>query len=267
MALPVSPDAMESFLLAAAEAGGTVALAHFRRRPDVANKEADKGAGRFDPVTEGDRGAEAAIRALISERFPDHGILGEEYGSERADARYCWVIDPIDGTRAFISGLPSWGCLIGLMEDGMPIAGIMHQPFTGENYLACGEGGFLLHRGNRERLAASGCERLADATLMTTSREAFGEGKFERFEKVSERVRLTRFGFDCYAYAMVAAGHIDLVIESGLHVYDIAALIPLIEQAGGIVTGWDGKAAPRGGDIIAAASKALHAEALAVLNG
>ena len=260
-ALPAGQAEMQDFFLEIAAACGPETLKYFRQRPQIANKE-DAG---FDPVTEADRNAEVIIRKLITERFPDHGIIGEEHGDENTDARYCWVIDPIDGTRAFISGLPSWGCLVGLKIDGAPVAGMMYQPFTEETYLALGSGSYLLHKGGRKKLETTTTEKLSDAILMATAPELFTGERNVRFAAVSGAARLTRYGFDCYGYAMVAAGNIDIVVESGLKPFDIVALIPIIEQAGGIVTGWNGSPATEGGDVVAAANRDLHEQALALL--
>ena len=259
--LPASEAEMQAFFLEMAAACGPETLKYFRKRPEIANKE-DAG---FDPVTEADRNAEIIIRKLITERFPGHGIIGEEHGNENTDARYCWVIDPIDGTRAFISGLPSWGCLIGLKIDDVPVAGMMYQPFTGETYLSLGNGSRLLHASNSSQLATSTTENLSDVILMATAPELFSGERQKKFSAVSKAARLTRYGFDCYGYAMVAAGNIDLVVECGLKPFDIVALIPIIEQAGGVVTTWDGGPASDGGDIVAAANRQLHEQALALL--
>lgn len=246
-----------------ADAAKAETLPRFRVGADVVNKET-KG---FDPVTEGDRAAEAAIRALITERFPEHGILGEEHGSVGLDREYVWVIDPIDGTRAFISGVPVWGTLIGLYHKGEAVMGLIDQPFTGERYFADGrQSNYKGPEGSRV-LATRACETLADATLFTTSPHMFvGEGR-ARYEAVQDKVQLFRYGVDCYAYALLAAGHVDLVIESGLKPYDVGGLIPVIEQAGGIITAWDGGPAEMGGSIIAAGSRAVYEQAIAILQG
>ena len=177
------------------------------------------------------------------------------------------MLDPVDGTRAFVSGLPVWGTLIGLLRDGRPHAGMMAQPFTGERFWAAGAGAFGRWSGETRRLAASGATGLADATLMTTDPRLFAADEREAFARVEGAVRMSRYGCDCYAYAMVAAGQIDLVIESGLQVYDIAALIPIVEGAGGTVTDWRGGSAATGGQVLAAANPALHAAALTLLEG
>ncbi|UNK38743.1 histidinol-phosphatase [Shinella sp. H4-D48] len=246
-----------------AEAAKKETLPRFRVGADVVNKEA----GGFDPVTEGDRAAETAIRALIEQHFPEHGILGEEHGSVGLDREYVWVIDPIDGTRAFISGVPVWGTLIGLYRNGDAVMGMVDQPFTGERYFADGKAAHYAGPDGSKTLATRSCPSLADAIMFTTSPHLFTGGGRDRFEAVQEKVRLFRYGVDCYAYALLAAGHVDLVVECGLKPYDVGGLIPVIEQAGGIITAWDGGPAERGGEIIAAGSRAVYDEAIALLQG
>ena len=245
-----------------ADAASVETLPRFRAGVDVVNKQA----GGFDPVTEGDRAAETAIRALIMADFPGHGILGEEHESIGLDRESVWVIDPIDGTRAFISGLPTWGTLIGLYEQGRARMGMIDQPFTRERYFADGEK--TLYRGpdGERRLAVRDCGDLSRATLFTTSPHLFAGEEAERYRAVESRVQLFRYGVDCYAYALLAAGHIDLVIESGLKPYDVGGVIPVVEQAGGVMTTWDGGRAEMGGRIIAAGSRAVHEQALRLLN-
>lgn len=250
------------FLHMLADAASSQTLPRFRSGTAVVNKQQ----GGFDPVTEADRAAEAAIRALITEHFPEHGIMGEEYGNERLDHEYLWVIDPIDGTRAFISGLPVWGTLIGLYRNGRAVLGLMDQPFTGERYLADRDGAhYVGPHGVKGPVAVRSCAGLSDATLFTTSPHLFSGGRETAYRAVESRVNLFRYGCDCYAYTLVAAGHADLAIECGLAPYDIGGLIRIIEAAGGIVTDWQGGRPEQGGDILAAGSAAVHREALALL--
>ncbi|MBW8639163.1 histidinol-phosphatase [Hoeflea sp. WL0058] len=251
------------FLHRLADVAARETLPRFRATSDVINKET---AG-FDPVTEADRAAEAAIRALIAEGFPDHGILGEEHGAEGLDREYVWVIDPIDGTRAYISGVPLWGTLIGLYHNGRAVMGLMDQPFTRERYVS--DGARCLYRGpeGERQLSARKGLTLAEATLFTTSPFLFSNTHIDRFRAVENKVNLSRYGCDCYAYALVAAGHADIVVESGLKPYDIAGLIPVLEGAGAIVTDWNGARPEQGGDIVAAGCERLHAEALELLAG
>ncbi|NTS32175.1 histidinol-phosphatase [Phyllobacterium sp. BT25] len=252
-----------SFLKRIASVAAEQTLPRFRNISLIDNKF-ESG---FDPVTEADREAEKAIRALINAEHPDHGILGEEYGGENLDRSHIWVIDPIDGTRAFISGIPVWGTLAGLTVDGDAVAGVMAQPFTKELFLCDGEASWYEGPGGTRRLETRKTRDLADATLFTTTPAIFKAEKRIAYDRVEQRVKLARYGTDCYAYAMVAAGFVDLVIETGLHPYDIVALIPIIEKAGGVVTTWDGGPAEKAGSIIAAANAELHAQALDVLNG
>jgi len=251
------------FMRRIAAAAAAETLPRFRRQGLVSNKLA---AG-FDPVTEADREAERVIRALISAEFPDHGILGEEHGSENADSSHVWVIDPIDGTRAFISGLPTWGTLVGLTVDGDAVAGLMSQPFTGELYFADARGAFYEGPGGSRMLSTRRTTTLADATLTTTTPALFeGEGR-ARYDRLEQAVRLARYGADCYAFAMVAGGSVDIAVDAGLQPYDIVALIPIIERAGGVITTFDGRPAEKGGDILAAATPQLHEAAMAYLRG
>ena len=247
--------------LAAAAAAQT--LPRFRQQGLVSNKLS---AG-FDPVTEADREAEQAIRAVIRSEFPGHGILGEEHGIENGDSDHLWVIDPIDGTRAFISGLPVWGTLVGLTVGGDAVAGMMSQPFTGELYFADSGGAFYEGPDGCRRLAPRKTTRLADATLTTTTPALFKSEGRTRYDRLEQAVRLARYGADCYAFAMVAAGNVDIAVDPGLQPYDIVALIPIIEQAGGVVTTFDGRPAEAGGDILAAATPELHEAAMAYLAG
>ncbi len=238
-------------------------LPRFRRYGDVLNKLE----GGFDPVTEADREAEQAIRALIRAEHPGHGMLGEEFGSENVTSDHVWVIDPIDGTRSFISGIPLWGTLVGLTERGDAVAGMMAQPFIGELFYAIGgEAWYESPDGERQRLSTRKTVLLAEATLCTTTPALFQGDRRAAYDRLEKAVRLARYGTDCYAYAMLAAGNVDLVVEVGLQPYDIVALIPIIEAAGGVVTEWSGGPAEEGGGIVAAATPELHAAAMAMLH-
>ena len=252
------------FMRRIAAAAAAETLPRFRQAGLVSD---NKHAAGFDPVTEADRGAEQAIRAVIREAFPGHGIIGEEFGSENAERRHVWVIDPIDGTRSFISGVPLWGTLVGLTEDGDAVAGMMSQPFTGELFRADDEGSWYDGPGGTRRLATRPTRVVADATLCTTTPALFTGAKRAPYDRLEAAVRLARYGTDCYAYAMLAAGNIDLVVETELQPYDIVALVPIIERAGGVITTWDGGPAEKAGDIVAAATPELHAAALEMLNG
>ena len=241
-------------------------LPYFRRPLAVRNKA---GTSAFDPVTAADRAAERAIRNATLARFPGHGIVGEEYGSTAGDGRYRWLIDPIDGTRAFIMGSPLWGTLIGLMDAPKPIVGLMNQPFTGERFWSDGSRAHWRGPQSKERrIKTRACARLADAVLTSSHPDLFASpNEAAGFNAVRSRVRMTRYGGDCYGYCLLAAGFVDLVIEAGLKPYDVVALVPIIEAAGGFVTTWDGGTACEGGSIIAAGDKRMHREAMAILRG
>jgi histidinol phosphatase-like enzyme (inositol monophosphatase family) len=253
-----------AFIGRLATASGETILPFFRTSLSIDNKGA---AHDFDPVTEADRAAEAVMRRLIKANFPQHGIVGEEFGSEREDAEYVWVLDPIDGTKSFISGFPIWGTLIALLHKGTPVFGMMHQPFIGERF--SGDSGSAHYSGSagERKLAVRRCASLLDATMFTTSPLLMNPADRTAFGRVEQAVRLTRYGGDCYSYCMLAAGHLDLVIETELKPYDIAALIPIITGAGGVVSTWDGKPAQSGGRIIAAGDPRVHEAAMKLLNG
>ncbi|MBI1201658.1 MAG: histidinol-phosphatase [Rhodopseudomonas sp.] len=250
-----------SFVDKLASASGDTILPFFRTALAVENKLS----GGFDPVTAADRAAENTMRSLIRTNFPEHGVLGEEYGSERTDAEYVWVLDPIDGTKSFISGMVAWGTLIGLMRFGEPVFGMMHQPFTKERFT--GDGGAASYRGpaGDRDLHVRKCAGLSDAVLFTTSPLLMNEADRASFRKVENVVKLSRYGGDCYAYCMLAAGQIDLVIETEIKPYDIVPLIPIILGAGGIVTTWENGPARGGGRIVAAGDARTHKAALEML--
>jgi len=245
-----------------ATASGDAILPFFRTALGVEDKGSAAG---FDPVTAADRAAENAMRTLIRRTFPEYGVIGEEYGDDRTDAEYVWVLDPIDGTKSFISGMPAWGSLIALTHRGEPVFGMMHQPFIKERF--SGDGGAARYRGpaGERALHVRPCTSLKEAVLFTTSPRVMPADDRKSFGRVEEMVRLSRYGGDCYAYCMLAAGHVDLVIESGLKPFDIMALIPIVEGAGGIVTSWDGGSAKNGGRVIAAGDKRVHQAAMTVL--
>lgn len=248
-----------------ADAAGGVIRPYFRRPLAVSNKG---GGDLFDPVTEADRAAEAAIRDLIRSAFPEDGILGEELGEIAGKSRFRWVIDPIDGTRAFIAGLPLWGTLIALEEEGSPVLGVLDQPFLNERFI--GEGGRVTlqdAQGTRV-LKTRACARLADAVICTTHPIAhFDAGQLALFARVERACRLSRYGGDCYAYAMLAMGFVDVVMEANLSAWDVAAIVPIVNGAGGVVTDWQGGAAHRGGSLLASGDARLHAEALRLIAG
>ena len=228
----------------------------------VPGAENKAGAGGFDPVTELDRGAERALRAAIEAAFPDDGIEGEEYGLVRPEARRRWLLDPVDGTRALICGLPSWTTLVALLEDDQPCAGFIDAPALGE--LMIGMPGRTTLNGTA--VGVSGCTALSDARLSSTDPYLFEGAEAEAFARVRHAARLTRFGYDALAYARLAAGHLDLVIENKLHRHDWAALVPVVRGAGGVIGDWKGGDAFEAGSIVAAASQELYDAAVQLLS-
>jgi histidinol phosphatase-like enzyme (inositol monophosphatase family) len=259
-----SAEACRQLALDLSEAAKVETLRYFRQRDlQQDNKDADG----FDPVTEGDRAAEAAMRKLIEARRPEDAILGEEYGARPGTSGLTWVFDPIDGTRGYVAGTPTWGTLIALNDGTKPILGVVAQPYIGECFI--GGLGLAEMTGpqGKQALGVSKVSALPEATIFTTFPEVGSDAQGAAFHRVAAECKLTRYGMDCYAYALLAAGHVDLVIEAGLQAYDIQAPIALIEAAGGIVTSWDGGPAHEGGTAIAAATPELHAAALVHLTG
>ncbi|TCT13279.1 myo-inositol-1(or 4)-monophosphatase [Tepidamorphus gemmatus] len=248
-----------------ADAAAAAALPYFRSGLTVENKAE----GAYDPVTAADRDAELAIREIILRERPDHGFLGEEFGALPGNGTWQWVVDPVDGTRSFVSGIPLWTTIIGLRRHGTPVFGLVDQPYVGDRFWgAVGAGARMRNRfGQEVPIRTRACAALADATLMTTTPALMtGPGERERYDAVERAVRLARYGADGYAYCMLAAGQIDLVVETGLQSYDVVGLIPIIEAAGGVLTSWDGGSANEGGPVIAAGDPRIHAAALEILN-
>jgi len=248
---------------ALADAARPIALRYFRDREMVAD---NKLAGGFDPVTIADREVEQAMRAILAERRPDDGILGEEFGTHAGTSGLTWVLDPIDGTRGFISGTPTWGVLVAVNEGAGPIYGVIDQPYIAERF----SGGFGTASvdgpmGKRD-LRVRQVKDLAEAVIFTTFPEVGTSHEGAAFHALAMRTKLTRYGMDCYAYALLAAGQVDLVVEAGLSAYDVQAPIAVIEAAGGIVTNWQGGPAHDGGQILAAGSRDLHQAAMELLN-
>lgn len=257
-----SDKALITFAHLLADKAGKATLAHFRKPIDVENK----GAAVYDPVTEGDRAAERAMSRLIAQTYPEHGIVGEEFGSVNAAAQLRWVLDPIDGTRAFIMGQPLWGTLIGLLDGPTPALGLMAQPFTQERWWGSTAGAYWRRAdAAARRLQTRTAGKLDTAILTATTPDMFTGAEADAFARVSAGVRMTRFGGDCYNYCLLAGGYIDMVIEAGLKPYDIVALIPIIEAAGGVVSDWDGRPATSGGRVIACGDRRLHEQALRLL--
>jgi myo-inositol-1(or 4)-monophosphatase len=254
---------LEDFALDLARTAGGIAQAHFRRSFTIENKDASG----FDPVTSADRAIERVLRATIEKRYPDHGIVAEEEGERAAQSGYTWYIDPIDGTRAFMTGSPLWGTLVGLTYHGKPLFGLLCQPVLEEIFFGGPSGAWLIKPESRDRLKARHCTTLGSAMLAATHPDMFKGADADAFRALAARCLLHRFGGDCYNYAMLAAGFIDLVVESQLKPYDIVPLIPVLERAGCTVTGLKGEPPLAGGTVIAAATLELHAAALAVLTG
>jgi inositol-phosphate phosphatase/L-galactose 1-phosphate phosphatase/histidinol-phosphatase len=243
---------------AMADASGEIIRQYFRKGVAVEDK-ADA-----SPVTQADRETEAAIRRLIGERFPGHGVIGEEYGADRPDAEWVWVIDPIDGTKSFISGVPLFGTLIALLHQGVPSLGVIDQPVSRERWIgAHGHASTL----NGAAIKVRPCPDLARAMLFSTAPESFTGDEITRWQRVAKAVKLVRYGTDCYGYGLMAAGFCDAVVEAGLKPYDYCALVPVIEGAGGIMTDWQAK--PLGlestGRVLAAGDRAVHARLLELL--
>jgi histidinol phosphatase-like enzyme (inositol monophosphatase family) len=253
---------LEAGLAAVVEAGA-IALEYFRRPMTVHDKRPGVD---YDPVTEADRRIEALIRQRLGARFPSHRIVGEEYGDIGEGDTY-WVIDPIDGTRSFISGMPTWGILLGLVDEGRPSVGIMHQPYTDESFLADHAGGaFHRHQGRESPLHARAEAILSDAVLYSTHPSMLQRaGVLAQYRQLAARCRLQRWGGDCYGFALLAQGCIDLMVDGLLMPYDIVPLIPIIERAGGVVTDLHGNSPLHGGTVIAAANAQLHAAALEIM--
>jgi len=264
--MPHLSDTLTRDLLATAHALADAArqaiLPHFR---SASLGTDNKDAGGFDPVTLADRAAERAMRAVLAERRPGDGILGEEFGTVAGSTGLTWVLDPIDGTRGFICGTPTWGVLIAVDAGSGPILGVIDQPYIGERFVGGLGAAQVTGPQGRAALRTRPTETLGDAMLLTTFPEVGTAEERAAFEAVAAQVRLTRYGMDCYGYALLASGGVDLVIEAGLFPYDINAPIAVIEAAGGIVTDWHGRPAHRGGRALAAANPTIHRNALKVL--
>ena len=263
----IAPSPAETAVLwqtahALADIARPAALAHFRSPVLLAD---NKDASGFDPVTAADRAAEDAMRALLAELRPEDAVLGEERGLRSGTSGLTWVLDPIDGTRGYLSGTPTWGVLIALSDADGPLLGVIDQPYIGERFF--GGLGVAQMRGplGEAALRARPARPLAEAILFTTFPEIGTEAERAAFGRVAGQARLVRYGTDCYAYALLAAGQIDLVIEAGLQAYDVQAPIAVIEAAGGMVTDWSGGKVHQGGQVLAAANAEIHAEALALL--
>ncbi|MCY4338246.1 MAG: histidinol-phosphatase [Gammaproteobacteria bacterium] len=253
-----------TFLEELVEQAGHIPLEYFRSDLVVTDKQQQGGA--FDPVTRADRETEQFIRDRIAAAYPEHGIIGEEFGTTQGDAALTWLIDPIDGTRGFVSGTPMWGVLVGLKQGDECLAGAMRQPYTEETWIGDGSAAHFIRRRQRSRLRVRNQARLTDAIVCCTHPAMYPtEATRQKFLDVIARCRFSRYGTECLGYGMLASGYVDLVIEGGLSAYDIMPLIPIVEGAGGVITNWQGQAALNGGLIVAASCRQLHEEALEYL--
>ena len=268
MAMTLDPDRLarlDSFLIDLNRVSAEAILPLFRADHGLEDKGLAGGpAAVFDPVTEADRSAERAIRAMIEAAFPDHGIIGEEYGEDRPEAEFVWVLDPVDGTRAFIAGLPLWTTLIGLRHQGQPILGSIGQPYIGELFIGHPGASRLISRGLETPLQVRACPRLTDAIICTTDPAILTGAELGAWNQVRSTAKLARLGLDAYGYAMVALGRMDLALDTGLKVWDVEAVIPVIQGAGGVVTQWDGQPARTDGGQFAFAGDPACLEAALV---
>jgi myo-inositol-1(or 4)-monophosphatase len=257
-------DARLAFAHTLADAAGHVIRPYFRKRIEIV----DKGKDAFDPVTEADRRAEEVIRDLILKSYPRDGVLGEEYGETKGASGYRWLIDPIDGTRAFITGITLWGTLIALEHEGKPVIGILDQPILNERFIGAGGKAKLTAPEGTVALHTRSCAKLAEAVVTTTHPYAyFTPEQMMLFDRFARKARMSRFHGDCYSYGVLAMGFVDAVVEAGLKPWDTAALIPIVEGAGGIITDWNGDPVLGGGNVIAAGDARVHAEAVKLLSG
>jgi myo-inositol-1(or 4)-monophosphatase len=262
----MTPDWQEltRFAIVLAGASAAAILPYFRRNAAVEVKDGPD----WDPVTEGDRAGERAIRALIEERYPDHGINGEEYGVKEGRSGFTWILDPVDGTRAFVCGMPTWATLIGLSFEGRPVIGLMNQPFVGEMFYGSPEGAWIDTRGESHPIRTRRGVTLAAAAVGTTAPELYRDARDrEVLERLKARARMVRYGGDAYFFALVAAGHLDIAMDANMQAYDIAPLLPIVAGAGGVFAEWNGGEAAKGGSVITAGSRLLLDEALAAIRG
>ncbi len=250
---------LTQFALELADASAKVILPQFRKNIAINIKAGEV----WDPVTDADRSAERIIREMIEASYPDHTIVGEEYGTKTGTSPYTWVLDPIDGTRAFVIGMPTWVTLIGLYRDGQPLLGVMNQPFVGERFYGNPEGAWHQHQGHTHSIHVRPPVKLSNASVGTTAPQLY-KGH-EGFAKLQKAVTTIRFGGDAYFFSLVAAGHLDIAMDPGLQIYDIAALIPIIKGAGGVVGTWTDNEPILGGNVMFASSQSLLNEALEMM--
>jgi len=262
--MDVSAD-LVAFANRLADTSGAVIRPLFRQRIDVAHKQ---GRYDFDPVTEADKGAERAIREVVARERPGDGVLGEEYPETEGTSGHRWILDPVDGTRAFITGRHEWGSLIALEKDGKPVLGILDQPVLGERFVGVNGKAHLIQAGKSSRLDVRSCASLSEAILCATDPGAyFSKDQLAAFSRVDSVTKMTRYGGDCYLFAALALGFVDIVIEANFHAWDVAALIPLVEGASGIITDWQGGSAQSGKTILACGDKRVHTQAMKLLAG
>ena len=255
-------NACLEFAKATARKAGNEVLLHFRSNLQIQNKLESS----FDPVTVADKRSEEVIRGEIEQHYPQHGIYGEEFGYKVGNG-LTWVIDPIDGTRGFVTGMLHWGILIALFDGEKPLTGVVYQPYTDELFFGTDKGSWLEGRSIPSRaLGTSSCDDLDKAFLATTDEDLFSGDQLEGFRAIKERVRIGRFGGDCYSYCALAMGFIDIALDPGLQPYDIQALIPIIRGAGGIITTFEGGNPSLGGHVVASANSVLHEQVLDLLN-
>lgn len=259
-------DADLAFAGQLADAARSAIRPHFRVSGQIHDKNAGA-PGQFDPVTAADEAAERAMRALLAAQRPDDGVLGEEFAETAGTSGWRWVLDPVDGTRAFVAGLPVWTTLIALCDpEGTPVIGIIDQPVLDERYLGWPGGAALQGSGGETPLEVSACDDLREATIATTDPFIFTPAEEGAWTHLRATARIARYGLDAYAYARLAAGTIDLVAESGLAPYDAAALIPVVRGAGGLATDWRGTPAKPGGQLVCASSQPVLDQALLALS-
>ncbi|NMD06500.1 MAG: inositol monophosphatase family protein [Phyllobacteriaceae bacterium] len=254
---------LTGFALRLAEAAAAEILPHFRQNVPIDIKAAET----WDPVTEGDRAGERALRQMIEKHYPSHGIIGEEYGNKDSNSGLTWILDPVDGTRAFVIGLPTWATLIGLYADGKPLLGVMSQPFIGDTFFGNPEGAWLNHRGTQHTIKVGPTRQLSASMGGTTSPHLYRGDDGKAFDRLRNGMTTMRYGLDCYSYGLLASGHLDIAMDPGLQIYDIAALIPIMTGAGAVISSWSGNDPSNGGNIIAASSQSLLDEALRTMQG
>jgi myo-inositol-1(or 4)-monophosphatase len=253
---------LTEFALTLARASAEIILPYFRQENAIETKASEV----WDPVTAADRAGEAVIRQLIEKHYPEHGIVGEEYDNKLASSDFTWVLDPVDGTRAFITGMPTWATLIGLNYQDRPVIGVMNQAYVGETFFANPHGSWVNYRGKLTKLQCRPLRPVGDWTLTTTAPELYRTAEEKAvLARLTSSVRLTRYGGDAYFFCLLAAGHIDVAIDARMQVYDIAPLIPIIAGAGGVSSTWDGKDASQGGNVVSASSSETLEEALSII--